>query len=158
MIWSVGVYLQCDGVEIVGVWVWSKFQPNIYFDFKEICCTVSLFVSVCILNLLYVYYCVIIIIVSLTNFIFWLHFRVLPTLDRVFLEDNWLFFLLSLVAVVEGLANVIVLGWVGNFLVFHYHVLIICFCGVYLFFRIWWICLLTLWIYLHLIGASFCWF
>ena len=34
----------------------------------------------------------------------------MPSLDRVFLEDNWLFFLLSLVAGVEGLADVLV--WV----------------------------------------------
>ena len=37
----------------------------------------------------------------------------MPNLDRVFLEVNGLFFLLSLVAGVEGLVHVIVIVWFG---------------------------------------------
>ena len=111
MIWSVGVYLQCDGLEIFGVWVWSKFQLDIYFGSIENCCNVIFLCFVCILNLCCVCCFVSVIIVSITNFVFWLHFRVLSSLDMVFLEANWLFFLLSLVANVEGLAHILI--WVG---------------------------------------------
>ena len=102
------------GLGIVRIWACTKFQLDISVDSIKIYCNVSLFV-VCLffvcLFVCYAFRVFIFIIAYLTIFIVWLHFRVLPSLDRIYLEASWLFFLLSLIAGVESL--VVVLVWFG---------------------------------------------
>ena len=132
--------------------------PNSYLFWFQI--LISIRWVCCCISLIYVCYFVtsVMLCVNFIHFIVWSNFRVLPSRDRVFLEDNWLFFLLSLVAGVEGLTDVLV--WIGlerSWSSITMSWVVVFLCDAYHFFRIWWILFFTLWVWLSLIEAGFRW-